>query len=193
MPGQRQEHKEAGMTLTELMVTVAIIGVLAAAIGQGLARTDNQGAMDLFSRRLLIGLRQARNTALDTRSVVCVTFRTDGKAFTIDRASVPGNATFVAGTCPTLPASGVWLRLADVIGSGDAQINTVSQGALAAKVALPVAAPNGFIIFTPDGTVANSAGNRTGFTVFLQDRNAIYQSKVLVFGTTGYAYQMGKW
>ncbi|MBW2736611.1 MAG: hypothetical protein JRH20_29840 [Deltaproteobacteria bacterium] len=64
---------------------------------------------------------------------------------------------------------------------------------MAAKVAIPGGSLPEYIIFTPDGTVADDAGVKTGFTIFLRDRSSVYHGKVLVFGTTGYAYNMGQW
>jgi prepilin-type N-terminal cleavage/methylation domain-containing protein len=173
----KRPSRESGVTLVELMVVIAIAAVLALAIGRGMARPNNATAVDDWTQKVLIAMRQAHNTAVHEGAVVRVVV-TAGN-LTVDRASMLG---------PGPPAGSAWLRLAEEQARGTARTYAVDTSPADPLSPLPSAGTGlpATFSFNPDGSA-------TPGTVLIQDDSATYRYKVLVFGLTGYSMRITRW
>jgi prepilin-type N-terminal cleavage/methylation domain-containing protein len=71
-------HTAGGFTLTETVVTVALLGTLAAIVAPGLAHSHSVAAGSAAARRLALVLRSAQTRAQADETRVCVVLTGDG-------------------------------------------------------------------------------------------------------------------
>ena len=182
----RRARNDRGLTLVELMVVVTIVAVLLGAVGFAMTREDNAGASREYARRILVALRQARNTAADYGCVVQVSFDQFGRSMLLHRLSALG---------PQPPPPHIWITLEDYRSGSRTHVHAIAnaphpatQGTFPAKgTGLPTGPnPGDAISFSPDGTA-------TPATVYVSDESGLYRHKVVVFGMTGFSQHITRW
>jgi prepilin-type N-terminal cleavage/methylation domain-containing protein len=177
----RARSRERGFTLTELMVVVAIVAVLAALI---IAVNSRQygGNANVLAEQVVGTFSQARTRALMTRRIhrVEVHFELNPVELRVFQATVPGmtrtninNATFVERV--RIPRSVLlWAALPG------AQTSAQNPGQSTAQFNID---------FLPDGSLVQAA------TLYFKDSGGANPrlSKVLVYQATGSSYARTSW
>jgi prepilin-type N-terminal cleavage/methylation domain-containing protein len=187
----RNPGHEAGFTLTELMIVLAVITIVATLAFVGLRNNQWEGAYLRFTDDLVGTMIQARNRAIDDQTIVRVEVSQDKlEVFWIDPDDPPPDAT-VAGTGTLM-----WGNYRDRVDGGliadQACITGMEPGISAPSEAndavLPVACGTDLpksILFQPDGSFAleDDPLPDTGMTLVVQDASSaqIYYSIIEMF------------
>ena len=84
-------NQKKGFSLVELMVVIAIIGIIAAISSLNLATGLPKYRLKRASRDITSRLRQARSTAIKTSSTIIIQFDTGRHSYNIDGKLYPGS------------------------------------------------------------------------------------------------------
>ncbi len=187
----RANPRERGFTLTELMIVLAVITIVATIAFIGLRNNQYEGAYLRFTDDLVGTMTQARNRAIDDQTLVRVEVSTDKvEVFWIDPEAPPPDAT-VAGTGVLL-----WGNYRDRIDGGliaaEACITGMEPGIKPPSepnnAQLPTACGTDLpksIIFQPDGSFAleNEPQPDAGMTLVIKDASSqqVYYSIIEMF------------
>jgi prepilin-type N-terminal cleavage/methylation domain-containing protein len=164
-----------GFTLVELMMVVALFGVMAALGAYAIAGTTRAQETAALSRSIQFALLQARADAVGDgyqRRLNC-----SARSCTEEMATSPGMGT---------PAG--WKSAGSTIVAGrQGQVWAVDAATEIAQTnpAGPIA-QSAFAVFYPDGTAAPS-------TVYVCDQGCVRHYKVYVFSATGMAHLVDRW
>lgn len=180
---------QSGLTLTELLVALTIISVLAVAAVPALSRDHLESDFRSFVLQLEQHLRQARIEAISNREDRMI-FLTGAVPQTYSfEAAVPGTTT----TSPIKSAIQVPNRVAisGVIGvAAEPGVSYAPPGILPAEIR-----------FTGTGTAELALGGSAGTTVplpqsstiFVETDNSEYRARIVTFGTTGFSRVYWEW
>ena len=177
-----RRHPEAGLTLVELMVVIAIAGILLA-IGFPMARSSNSATVSDLAQKVLITLRQARNTAVSTGAMVRV--QISESRLTVDRHDDLG---------PGPPqVSWTWINLSEYSARGTSRIYAVTSSPDLAATTPTAGGLPAIIYFNVDGTTTLDGTNMSGATVYVNDQSNTYKNKVVLFQITGLSQLITRW
>lgn len=183
-------HDQSGLTITELMIVLAIITVTSILAGAALSRQDNARAVNDFAQHTFVAMRQARTTALESRRVVQIRFRaSDGKAVRVLSASLLGEGP---------PAASVWMQMDEFQSSG-ARLQAIKQEIVRSNpnpgTGGLTSDANGVLNFNPDGSVTGAMdGSEAGpFSLYFRDESGKHHRRILVFSMTGYSHMLERW
>lgn len=189
----RADRREAGFTLTELMIVLAVITIVAVIAFVGIRNNQWEGAYLRFTDDLVGTMIQARNRAIDDQTVVRVEVDADRlEVFWIDPDAPPpdpsviGTGTFLWGNYLDRYDGGLIADQACITGMAPG-ISAPSEAANN-QTALPDACGTDLpavIMFQPDGSFAlpNDPRPDTGMTLVVQDNSSsqIYYSIIEMF------------
>jgi prepilin-type N-terminal cleavage/methylation domain-containing protein len=168
--------RAAGFTLVELMAVVVIAAVLLVTVGKAMTREDNARATELWSQKVLVLMRQARATAVDSGGCTRVNFVSATRAQLEVASSL--------GICATNPT---WILILREDAERGALVHAIVAGATEPAVTPAASAPSGAgVRFYPDGSADAN-------TVYVKDASGKYQQKVVVWGLTGYSKLLTRW
>ena len=186
-----------GFSMVELLVTIAIIGIVTAIAALTFTNALPSLRADSAMQLLQNDLRQARETAVDQRRSIQVTFKGVGEMVTVrQNLNVTTTPPTVISTTTVSdlvlnPNQMTFLVVASVPDTPD-KFNTPSvcvassgicfnNGACGSPAALPCT-----ITFQGDGTVTNSSGTYINGTVFIGAAgNPLTARAVTILGATG--------
>lgn len=143
---------EAGMTLIEMLIVLAIIAVAAGAVTLGIGAASRTPNVETEARRLAGRIQAASDDAMLGDRIIALTIRDDGYAFSMMEADgswrertddalafhqVPGGMAIELDTAPpiVLNGSGMGKPVTATVESGDQRWRIVYDGLIA--VALP--------------------------------------------------------
>jgi prepilin-type N-terminal cleavage/methylation domain-containing protein len=183
-------RRSAGFTLVELMVVVALVGVVAALATRLYSRGVRGEAAPAFARSLLAAVQETRHAALSLGRPMRLRLEpaTTGAQVIIDQWD-PSSSTWVAQNGMTVP-SGVDLCRPDAA----VQLGTVTP-------TCPLTAGmNNLLCVSASGRVnvgtscpSGSISTFTGATLYFADSNRDKKYRVVVWGLTGMAKLMDTW
>ncbi len=191
----RLRHTQRGFTLTELMVVIAVIGVISALVFSVSSKPYGANPQN-FAEELVQTMNLGKMRAVSTRKYhrVTVTGPSAGAPYTASYVQIwqwsnTGMKT-PSGTCDLgPPIVDCWQLVQQYpIPSGVvAHAGSTSVAAVAGSVSPTVDAALAFDIdFRPDGS-------STGGTVFLADRESLKPWRVVVYRATGSSYARETW
>jgi prepilin-type N-terminal cleavage/methylation domain-containing protein len=183
--------RERGFTLTELMIVLSVITIVAVIAFVGIRNNQWEGAYLRFTDDLLGTMSQARNRAIDDQTIVRVEVSDDRlEVFWIDPENPPADpAVFNTGTL-------LWGNYLDRYDGGlivDAACITgmeagISPPSEANNAQLPVACGTDLpraILFQPDGSFSlpNDPRPDAGMTLVIRDTSSaqVYYSIIEMF------------
>lgn len=134
-PGQSSQWRQAGFTLVELMVVVAVVGVLAIAAAPAMTAMVNNGRITGSSEELVTSLQLARSEAVRRNSRVTICAGSNGVCS--GSASWAQWTVYGRDNTAAIPVVDV---IRDSTVSGDVQF----------------AGPTAEIVFRPSGLIDNS-------------------------------------
>ena len=187
----RVRARQRGFTLTELMIVVGVIAIVATVAFVGLRNNQYEGAYLRFTDDLVGTMIQARNRAIDDQTLVRVEVSQDRvEVFWIDPEDPPPDPT-IAGTGVLL-----WGNYRDRVDAGlianEACITGMEPGIKPPSEPNDAQLPTGCgtnlpksIIFQPDGSFAleDEAQPDAGMTLVIKDASSaqVYYSIIEMF------------
>lgn len=186
MPGlKRQAAREEGFTLLEIMMVVAIMGILTTMAVVQLQTTRNMLKGDSAMRLVKAQMITARETAITQRRFIRIVFDTTANTITLVREDTTTTTTSL-GT--VMFEGGAKIQL--TAGTGDTPVAygntsatsfTSSSGTFNSLTGQTTVAK-----FAPDGTLVDWNGNLTNGTVFTAIPNMGPSARaVTILGATG--------
>ena len=92
LPPQRRSSKRSAVTMTDLVITLLIIGILAAAAAPHFVIAYDKLQAEATARRIAADLNYARRTAVQTSRPTTVTFRSSKDGYDMTGVPDPTNA-----------------------------------------------------------------------------------------------------
>ena len=163
----RMRKSSKGFTLAELMIVVAIIGIMALVTAPNLVSGLPTYRIKSAVRDCTSSLRGARSTAIKDKRDVAVSFNTDKNFFIIDGRKLP-----VDGSLERRYGSGV------AFGSGSATTGVDGESIPSDAISFN----DNSITFTSRGLADFGAGNMNGAAYFTNNRGDAYAVTVNAAG-----------
>jgi len=171
-------HRERGFSLIEMMVVVLITMIVAAMALIAMNPTRQQVQADAAMVQVASQLRLARETAIEQRRDVLVSFSTTGESITLTQENLPSGSTVLSTIPIQVPAQfmvmGGMSDTPDGFGNEDP---IYFEGLNGGPVGMG---------FQSDGTFIDGSGNLVNGTVFLGIAGVPSSARaVTVLGATG--------
>lgn len=171
-------HRERGFSLIEMMVVVLITMIVAAMALIALAPTRQQVQADAAMVQVASQLRLARETAIEQRRDVLVSFNTGNNTITLTKQNLPAGST-VLSTIP-IQAPAQFMLMPGVPDTPDAfgdKSAIYFEGIAGGPVGMG---------FQSDGTFIDGVGNLVNGTVFLGIQGVPSSARgITILGATG--------
>jgi prepilin-type N-terminal cleavage/methylation domain-containing protein len=175
-------HRDRGFTLIEMMVVVAIIGILSILFISLSARTFGSNA-DSIADEVAAQLNFAHTRAVSTRRWHCIEVKP--QEVILYQANTVGMVAPV-NPCPSALSWQQVQALAIPTGTSVWDVQSVVHNVIGTVPAHNLGLDSTILQFKPDGS-------STGGTIFLSDTTGSRQDRVIIYTATGNVYPRQVW